>query len=38
MRMLTRRAQVAAVVLPVLLVASAGCDIVTAELKHSETA
>ena len=34
----TRRALPAALVLPVLLLASAACDIVTADLKHSETA
>jgi Toastrack DUF4097 len=36
MRMVCRTP--AAIVLPILLVASAGCDIVTADLKHSETA
>ena len=33
-----RRAAPAAIILPILLLATAGCDIVTAELKHSETA
>jgi hypothetical protein len=37
MRLLARRAP-AVVFLPALLLASAGCDIVTADLRHSETA
>jgi bifunctional DNA-binding transcriptional regulator/antitoxin component of YhaV-PrlF toxin-antitoxin module len=38
MRTLNRRARAAAFVLPVLLVASAGCDIALADLKQKETA
>jgi hypothetical protein len=37
MPLLARRAPVA-IVLPVLILASAGCDIVTADLRHSESA
>jgi hypothetical protein len=37
MRLLARRARVALVV-PALVVATAGCDIVTADLRHSESA
>lgn len=38
MRTLNRRARAAALVLPVLLVASAGCDIAMADYKQKETA
>lgn len=38
MRMMSRRARAAALVLPVLLVASAGCDIAMADYRQKETA
>ena len=38
MRMMSRRARAAALVLPVLLVASAGCDLAMAQHKQKETA
>jgi len=37
-RVVRQRYGAAAAILPMLLVASAGCDVITADLKHSETA
>lgn len=38
MHISARRGAPAAIILPILVLATAGCDIVTADLKHSETA
>jgi DUF4097 and DUF4098 domain-containing protein YvlB len=38
MHLSARRAVPATIILPILVLATAGCDIVTADLKHSETA
>lgn len=38
MKTFARRVPVAAVALPILIATSAGCDIVTADLRHTETA